>query len=66
MSGIMQWSYSLAIRAKSAAGSTIATYYAGKLEDGKAVAIGLELAFSGRRLIQTLPDLAPASWGTAV
>ncbi len=30
----MQWSYSLAIRAKNNAGSVIATYYAGKLSDG--------------------------------
>jgi hypothetical protein len=33
--------------------------------EGKAVACSLELAFSGRRLIASVPDLAPASWGTA-
>lgn len=33
--------------------------------EGKNVALGLELTFSGRRLIASVPDLAPASWGTA-
>lgn len=34
--------------------------------DGKAVGVALELAFAGRKLISVVPDLAPASWGTAV
>jgi hypothetical protein len=36
-----------------------------KTIDGKAVGVSLELAFKGRKLIASLPDLAPASWGTA-
>lgn len=31
---VMQWSYSLVIRAKNAAGTTVATYYAGTLSAG--------------------------------
>jgi hypothetical protein len=33
--------------------------------DGKDVGVALELAFEGRRLIQSVPDLSPASWGLA-
>jgi hypothetical protein len=36
-----------------------------KTIDGKAVGVALELAFEGRRLISSVPDLAPQSWGTA-
>jgi hypothetical protein len=36
-----------------------------KTVDGKTVAVALELEFSGRKLIASVPDLAPASWGTA-
>ena len=31
----------------------------------KTVAVALSLEFSGRKLITSVPDLAPASWGTA-
>ncbi len=36
-----------------------------KSVEGKTVAVALELAFEGRKLISSVPDLAPASWGTA-